>query len=72
MGAPRVKLMCITVQLALAGLELGNASSMLQPARGYGMDPDAIYHSRLAADASLLALYRWLKDEWQADASCML
>ncbi|MGP2420457.1 cobaltochelatase subunit CobN, partial [Listeria monocytogenes] len=30
--------------LVIAGLDLGNAFVALQPPRGYGMDPDAIYH----------------------------
>ena len=56
-------------QLALAGLELGNAIVVLQPPRGYGMDPDAIYHQPdLPPTHHYYALYRWLKDEWQADA----
>ena len=33
--------------LALAGIELGNAFVALQPPRGYGMDPDAIYHQQI-------------------------
>jgi cobaltochelatase CobN len=56
-------------QLALAGLELGNAIVVLQPPRGYGMDPDAIYHQPdLPPTHHYYALYRWLRDEWQADA----
>jgi cobaltochelatase CobN len=56
-------------QLALAGLELGNAIVVLQPPRGYGMDPDAIYHQPdLPPTHHYYALYRWLKDEWHADA----
>ena len=56
-------------QLALVGLELGNAIVLLQPPRDYGMDPDAIYHQPdLPPTHHYYALYRWLKDEWQADA----
>ncbi|POZ51468.1 cobaltochelatase subunit CobN [Methylovulum psychrotolerans] len=56
-------------QLALAGLPFGNALVMLQPPRGYGMDPDAIYHQPdLPPTHHYYALYRWLKDVWQADA----
>jgi cobaltochelatase CobN len=55
--------------LALAGIELGNALVVLQPPRGYGMDPDAIYHQPdLPPTHHYYALYRWLRDEWQADA----
>lgn len=55
--------------LALAGLELGNAFVALQPPRGYGMDPDAIYHQPdLPPTHHYHALYRWLRDTWRADA----
>lgn len=32
-------------KLVFAGMEYGNAFVALQPPRGYGMDPDAIYHT---------------------------
>ena len=55
--------------LVLAGLEFGNAMVVLQPPRGYGMDPDAIYHQPdLPPTHHYYALYRWLKDEWGAHA----
>ncbi|WP_138476814.1 cobaltochelatase subunit CobN [Dyadobacter bucti] len=55
--------------IALAGLDLGNAFVALQPPRGYGMDPDAIYHQPdLPPTHHYHALYRWLRDEWAADA----
>ncbi|MDP1666897.1 MAG: cobaltochelatase subunit CobN [Methylobacter sp.] len=55
--------------LALAGIELGNSFVALQPPRGYGMDPDAIYHQPdLPPTHHYYALYRWLRDEWKADA----
>ncbi|KPL90647.1 cobaltochelatase subunit CobN [Herpetosiphon geysericola] len=55
--------------LALAGLEFGNVFVALQPPRGYGMDPNAIYHMPdLPPPHSYYALYRWLRDGWQADA----
>lgn len=55
--------------VALAGIELGNAIVVLQPPRGYGMDPDAIYHQPdLPPTHHYHALYRWLRDEWRADA----
>ena len=56
-------------QIALAGLDLGNAFVALQPPRGYGMDPDAIYHQPdLPPTHHYYALYRWLRDDWKADA----
>jgi len=55
--------------VALAGLDLGNAFVALQPPRGYGMDPDAIYHQPdLPPTHHYYALYRWLRDGWGADA----
>ena len=55
--------------IALAGVDLGNALVVLQPPRGYGMDPDAIYHQPdLPPTHHYYALYHWLRDVWQADA----
>jgi cobaltochelatase CobN len=55
--------------LTLAGLEFGNAIVVLQPPRGYGMDPDAIYHQPdLPPTHHYYALYRWLRGEWGAHA----
>lgn len=56
-------------RLSLAGIEMGNVFVALQPPRGYGMDPDAIYHQPdLPPTHHYYALYRWLRDEWRADA----
>jgi cobaltochelatase CobN len=55
--------------IALAGLELGNVFLALQPPRGYGMDAAAIYHQPdLPPPHNYYALYRWLRDDWGADA----
>ena len=55
--------------IALAGLEFGNIFVALQPPRGYGMDPDKIYHTPdLPPPHNYYALYCWLRDEWKADA----
>ena len=44
-------------------MELGNTFVALQPPRGYGMDPDAIYHQPdLPPTHHYYALYRWLRD----------
>jgi cobaltochelatase CobN len=57
-----------------AALELGNAIVALQPPRGYGMNPDAIYHTPdLPPTHHYTAFYRWLaapKSDggWEADA----
>lgn len=56
-------------QLVIAGIELGNAVVILQPPRGYGMDPNAIYHRPdLPPTHHYLAVYAWLSEQWQADA----
>lgn len=56
-------------RLVFAGLEYGNAFVALQPPRGYGMDPDAIYHTPdLPPTHHYHALYCWLRDDWRADA----
>jgi cobaltochelatase CobN len=55
--------------IALAGLEFANVFVGLQPPRGHGMDPNAIYHQPdLPPPHNYFALYRWLRDVWQADA----
>ena len=55
--------------IALAGLEFGNVFVALQPPRGYGMDAEKIYHTPdLPPPHNYFALYRWLRDEWKADA----
>jgi cobaltochelatase CobN len=57
-----------------AALELGNALIALQPPRGYGLDPDAIYHTPdLPPTHHYTAFYRWLgtpqsEGGWGADA----
>ncbi|MBW7885709.1 MAG: cobaltochelatase subunit CobN, partial [Caldilineaceae bacterium] len=60
--------------IAVAGLELGNVFVAIQPPRGYGMDPDAIYHTPdLPPTHHYHAFYRWLctpqqNGGWGADA----
>ncbi|OLV19174.1 cobaltochelatase subunit CobN [Deinococcus marmoris] len=49
--------------LALAGLYFGKIFVALQPPRGYGMNPDAIYHTPdLPPTHHYYALYRWLRE----------
>ncbi len=58
-------------RIALAGLDLGHVFVALQPPRGYGMDPNAIYHMPdLPPPHHYHALYAWLRDPdgWGADA----
>jgi cobaltochelatase CobN len=57
-----------------ASLRFGNALIALQPPRGYGMNPDAIYHTPdLPPTHHYCAFYRWLatptdQGGWGADA----
>jgi cobaltochelatase CobN len=73
-GAPPGEAYVHDNNLALAGLEYGNVFVALQPPRGYGMNPDAIYHvPDLAPTHNYYALYRWLAEPverggWGADA----
>ncbi|HYH48565.1 MAG TPA: cobaltochelatase subunit CobN [Acidimicrobiia bacterium] len=53
----------------LAGLDLGNVIVMVQPPRGFGENPIAVYHSPdLPPTHHYLAAYRWLERTWGADA----
>ena len=55
--------------LAIAGIELGNAFVGLQPPRGFGQNPIAIYHSPdLTPTHHYIAYYRWIRDVFKADA----
>ena len=55
--------------LAIAGIDLGNVFVGLQPPRGFGENPIAIYHSPdLAPTHHYVAYYRWIRDVFQADA----
>ncbi len=49
--------------LALAGISFGNVFVAIQPPRGYGLDPSAIYHQPdLPPPHPYYALYRWLQE----------
>ena len=55
--------------LAIAGIDLGNVFVGLQPPRGFGQNPIAIYHSPdLTPTHHYIAYYRWIRDVFQADA----
>ncbi len=56
-------------QLVFSGIDLGNVIVAIQPPRGYGDDPVAVYHSPTLPPAHhYLAFYRWLDEVWDADA----
>ena len=58
-----------TGELVFAGLDLGGVVIAVQPPRGFGEDPIAVYHSPdLPPTHHYLAFYRWLDQGWGADA----
>lgn len=56
-------------QLLVPGMLNGNVFITVQPPRGFGEQPDKIYHSPDCAPThQYLAYYHWIRDIWQADA----
>ena len=56
-------------ELVFAGLDLGHVIIAVQPPRGFGEDPIAVYHSPdLPPTHHYLGFYRWLDEGWGADA----
>ncbi|MFY1691768.1 cobaltochelatase subunit CobN [Plantactinospora sp. WMMB782] len=56
-------------EIVLACLRAGNVVIMIQPPRGFGENPVAIYHDPdLPPTHHYLAAYRWLDEEFGADA----
>lgn len=56
-------------EFAFAGIDLGGVLVAIQPARGFGDNPIAVYHSPdLAPTHHYLAFYRWLENAWGAHA----
>jgi cobaltochelatase CobN len=55
--------------IVLASLRFGNVLLMIQPPRGFGENPIAIYHDPdLPPSHHYLAAYRWLESSFGADA----
>ncbi|HET6964843.1 MAG TPA: cobaltochelatase subunit CobN, partial [Acidimicrobiales bacterium] len=58
-----------TGDLVFAGLDLGGVVVAVQPPRGFGANPVAVYHSPdLPPTHHYVAFYRWLEEGWGADA----
>jgi cobaltochelatase CobN len=56
-------------EIVLAALRAGNVVVMVQPPRGFGAQPVAIYHDPdLPPSHHYLAAYRWLRDQFAAHA----
>lgn len=55
--------------ILVPGTMNGNVFVTVQPPRGFGEDPEKIYHDPYVAPThQYLAFYRWVRDVWQADA----
>lgn len=68
-GEPPGSLYVDGSDIALAALRFGNVLLMIQPPRGFGENPVAIYHDPvLPPSHHYLAAYRWLDHEFGADA----
>ncbi|OLE21784.1 MAG: cobaltochelatase subunit CobN [Actinobacteria bacterium 13_1_20CM_3_71_11] len=66
-GPPPGELYVDGGDLVLAGLRLGNVTLLIQPPRGFGENPVAIYHDpELPPSHHYLAAYRWLADNVDA------
>lgn len=56
-------------EIYIAGKSYGNVFVMIQPPRGFGENPLAVYHSGdLIPTHHYLGAYRWLRDVFRADA----
>jgi cobaltochelatase CobN len=56
-------------RFAIPGFRAGNLAVLIQPARGYNIDPKSTYHDpALPPPHSYLAAYAWLAMEFRADA----
>ncbi|MCA2216523.1 cobaltochelatase subunit CobN [Jidongwangia harbinensis] len=68
-GPPPGELYTDDGDIVLAALRDGNLVVMVQPPRGFGANPVAIYHDPdLPPSHHYLAAYRWLADDFGADA----
>ncbi|WP_433519139.1 cobaltochelatase subunit CobN [Nonomuraea sp. CA-143628] len=68
-GAPPGELFVHDGDIVLAALRAGNVVVMVQPPRGFGDNPIAIYHDPdLPPSHHYLAAYRWLSAEFGAHA----
>ncbi len=59
----------VTQEIVLATIRAGNIVLMIQPPRGYGENPVAIYHDPdMAPSHHYLAAYRWVEETFGAHA----
>jgi len=56
-------------RFAVPGFRAGNVAVLIQPARGYNIDPKGTYHDpALVPPHSYFAVYAWLAEDFRADA----
>ena len=56
-------------RFAIPGFRAGNSAVLIQPARGYNIDPKATYHDpALVPPHNYFAVYAWLAEEFRSDA----
>ncbi|NBM16354.1 cobaltochelatase subunit CobN [Streptomyces sp. GC420] len=68
-GEPPGSLYVDGEDIVLASLRFGNVVVMIQPPRGFGENPIAIYHDPdMPPSHHYLAAYRWLENSFGADA----
>jgi len=68
-GPPPGKIMAYKNALLVPGITLGKIFIGVQPARGIHEDPSKIYHDQdLPPHHQYIAFYKWLKNEFKADA----
>ncbi len=68
-GEPPGRIYLNDGHLHFAGLQFGNVLLTVQPPRGFGDNPVAIYHDpSLAPTHHYVAFYRWLEEDYRADA----
>ena len=68
-GEPAADPMCRSGRMMVAGLRFGLTFVGIQPARGYHLDPSAVYHDPdLVPPHGYLAFYFWLRHTYGADA----
>lgn len=68
-GAPQDDIYCVDGEFVIAGLQYGKMLVLLQPPRGYGADPNAIYHQPdLPPTHHYFAFYRYIAETFGASA----
>lgn len=68
-GEPPGEVLVYRGRLVIPGIRFGNVFVGLQPPRGFGDNPVAIYHSPdLVPTHHYVGYYQWLRDVFQADA----